>query len=221
MKQKVAVVGAKGKMGSEVVKVLLEDFDVIQIDIGDSIEEAKDAKVIIDFGGAKSSVISAEFAKKQGLALIVGSTGQSEEELKQIRSASSSIPILICSNFSVGIYIEKKISDLILKYVNPEITILEKHHNQKKDAPSGTAIELMQNIKVKTGEEVPILSERGGKEIGTHKIDFYFGDELVSVSHSAFSRGAFSRGVLLATKYMINQTIPKEYHFNDVLENQL
>ncbi len=220
MKEKVAVIGAKGKMGSAVCNILSSEFDVIEIDIKNSIEEAADARVIIDFAGAKSSVKSAEFAKKIGAALIVGSTGQSEKELNKILSVSNSVPVLVCSNFSVGIYLQKKISDLILSYTDAEITILEKHHNEKKDAPSGTALELMKNIKLKTGTEVPILSERGGKEIGTHKIDFYFGDELISVSHSAFSRAAFSRGVLLATRFMLKQKAAKVITFNEVLESK-
>lgn len=219
-KFKVAVVGANGKMGREVCKILQKDFDIIKIDIENSLILAKNADLVIDFAGADSSVESCRFCESVSIPIIIGSTGQSENQILQIQKFSEKIPVMLCSNFSVGVFLQKQISNLILNSVDADITIFEKHHAEKKDSPSGTAIELQKNINSKSDKLVPILSERGGKEIGTHRIDFYFGDELISVSHSAFSRTAFADGVLIAAKFMITKTEPRQYLFEEAINMQ-
>ena len=83
------------------------------------------------------------------------------------------------------------------------ICVFEKHHKNKVDEPSGTAIELASVVFENFGVNPQVLSERGGKEVGTHNIDFYFGDELISISHKAFSRDAFASGVLKAVEFLI------------------
>ncbi len=215
----IAVVGAKGKMGSEICKKLQKTHKIIKIDVENSINNAKTANLVIDFAGAKQSVCTAKFCGENKIALIIGSTGQTNEELKKIEQYTKSIPFMFCKNFSVGIMLLKKMSALILENTDPSITILEKHHIEKKDAPSGTAMDLAEHIKIKSNKHVTILSERGGKEIGTHKIDFYFDDEVISVSHQAFSREAFVSGVKLSAEFMLKQKEAKKYDFEDVIKN--
>lgn len=215
----IAVVGAKGKMGSVVCKKLQKNYEIVEIDIDFPINNAKNADLIIDFASAKSSVLSAKFCAENKIPLIIGSTGQTEKQKKTIEKYSKITPILICKNFSVGVFLQKKISELILNIIEPSITIFEKHHAEKKDSPSGTAIELKGFIEERFNGKVSVLSERGGKEVGTHKIDFYFGDELISVSHSAFSRDSFACGVVLAAEYMLRQSSPKNFNFMDILSS--
>ncbi len=213
----IAVVGAKGKMGSSLCKKLQKNYEIIEIDIDFPLNNAKNADLVVDFAGADSSVLSAKFCSDQNIPLIIGSTGQTEKQTKLINKYSKKTPILVCKNLSVGIFLQKKISELILNIIDPSITIFEKHHAEKKDSPSGTACELKEFIEEKYDGKVSVLSERGGKEIGTHHIDFYFGDELISVSHSAFSRDAFACGAVLACEYMLKQTVPQKYDFMKIL----
>ncbi len=220
-KKVIAVVGAKGKMGACVCKKLQNYYKILEIDIDFPIKNAKSANLIIDFACAESSVNSAEFCCENNIPLIIGSTGQSEEQMLKIYDYTKNIPTLICKNFSVGIFLQKKLSEIILSLVDPSITILEKHHIEKKDCPSGTAIELENFIKKKYDREIPILSERGGREIGTHDIDFYFGNELISVKHQAFSRDAFADGVMIAAEFMLMKKESGQCDFMEILEEYI
>jgi 4-hydroxy-tetrahydrodipicolinate reductase len=221
MKQKirVAVVGANGKMGSVVCETLNDDFEIIKIGRKDDLNNFNNLGLVIDFASAISSVNSAKFAVQRKIPLIVGSTGQTEEERNYILSAGQDIAVMMCANFSVGISkINELISD-ILKLKMSEIAIFEKHHSVKKDKPSGTALDLKRRIEKQSKVKIDVLSERGGQEIGTHKIDFYFGSELISIEHKAFSRKAFADGVLLATKFMTQNASKGVVDFNDVVKN--
>lgn len=219
MKKIIAIVGANGKMGKEICKKLQKKFKIIKIDLNNSLEEAKNSNLIIDFASANSSVETAKFCSKNKIKLIIGSTGQTDFQIKEIEEASNQTPILISSNFSLGIFIQKKISELILSLTNSQISIFEKHHSEKKDIPSGTAILISNHIQSLTGTKPTILSERGGREIGTHKIDFYFGDELLSVTHQAFSRECFACGVVKAVEFMLLVSDSRLYSFDEVLDS--
>lgn len=220
-KQTVAVVGASGKMGCAVCKKLQKFYKLIKIDLKNSISEAKNADLVIDFSTGTNSLCTAEFCKSQRIPLIIGATGQTEEEFEKIKSASSEVPVLICRNFSLGIFMVKKFIELVYKIVLPEVTILEKHHSRKKDSPSGTAIDLREHICKFTLNKPEILSERGGKEIGTHSLDFYFGDELLTISHKAFSRDSFADGVLISARFMLAVTLPGMYSFDEILSKKI
>ena len=203
--KKIIVVGAKGRMGSVVAQTLKDDgFEVLEIDKESPFDENKQADMIIDFASAVSSVESAKFALKHKIPLIIGATGQSIEQKQFILSAGEYIPVLLCSNFSVGIAKLKSLIRDILKLNIENVCIFESHHKNKLDAPSGTALELLDVVNKDFIGDIQVLSERGGMEIGTHKIDFYFGAEKLTVSHQAFSRQAFADGVLIAVKNMAN-----------------
>lgn len=216
MKKKIVLVGAKGKMGFAVSELLKNEYEIVAAKKGDVWDDFK-ADLVIDFGSAESSVLSAEYAFKNKIPLVVGSTGQTEKQLEKIRRVIGVCPLMICSNFSAGIVKMKKCISEILKVKPTEICVFEKHHKRKKDAPSGTAISLAKFISSKTNVPVQMLAERGGEEVGTHKVDFYFGSELVSISHLAFSRNVFAEGAAKAVRFMINQKVPKEYFFDDII----
>lgn len=215
-KKRVLVVGAKGKMGLKVSEILKSDYEIVGVKRGDIWHDFK-ADLVIDFGSAESSVLSAEYAFKNKVPLIVGSTGQSDSDIKKIRRVSEVAPLMICSNFSVGVVLLKKCIDVLMKEKISDICIFEKHHRAKKDIPSGTAISIEKFISSKTNVPVQMLAERGGEEIGTHKVDFYFKSELISVSHTAFSRKVFAEGAAKAVDFLICQKEPKEYFFDDII----
>ena len=219
MKKKVLIVGSKGKMGSAVCEVLKNDYDIICVKERENWAKFS-ADLIIDFGSAESSVLSAEMSFKMGVPLIIGSTGQSKKQLEEIDKLCADVPFMVCANFSVGVVLLKSAIDNILKVKIDEIAIFEKHHREKKDTPSGTAKELLKYILKSQEKEVQMLSLRGGKEIGSHSVSFYFGDELVEVSHTAFSRKAFADGVALAVQFILNQKEAKKYDFESVVKEK-
>ncbi len=217
--KRIAVVGYKGKMGGAVFNQLkVKGFDVVGIDKEDSLEVLTNIDLVIDFGGAESSAISAKWCAKNGVAIIIGSTGQSDEQNEIIANASKNVAVLKAGNFSVGICMMKKMIGVLKDAKLSSICVFEKHHAQKVDCPSGTATELEKVIYENFGVKPQMLSERGGKEIGTHVIDFYFGDEVISVSHKAFSREAFVFGVVKAVEFMLKQNKAKMYCFEDVFD---
>ena len=215
--KKILVVGVKGKMGSAVCNVLKNDYEIVEAKRNGNWADFK-VDLIIDFGSASSSVIAAEVASKMKVPLIIGSTGQSKEQFEKIDKLCAGLPYLVCSNFSVGIVLLKCAIDNVLKVKIDEIAIFEKHHKEKKDAPSGTALSLERFIKDKQNAKVQMLSLRGGKEIGTHKVSFYFGSELLEISHTAFSREAFADGVKIAVDFMLKQKTAKRYDFDEIIK---
>lgn len=249
MNKRILLVGANGKMGRAVRETLQSDYFIVGFDKNDSFSNFKQNQVfdlVIDFGSAESSLLSAEFASKNGIPLIIGSTGQSQHQLVEIYELCKNIPLLICANFSVGIAILKNAICEILKASPTDICIFEKHHREKKDSPSGTAIALKNYIlshikmanesynlqknsettetnfnlqnEIKT-DAIQMLSLRGGKEFGTHKVSFYFENELIELSHTAFSRNAFADGVKLAVNFMLSRAKSEIYSFDEILQN--
>ena len=217
--KKILVVGVKGKMGSAVCEVLKNDYEIIKMGKSDKWGYFS-ADLIIDFGSAESSVLSAKMASKMRVPVIVGSTGQSKAQLEQIDKFCEGLPYLVCANFSVGVVLLKCAIDNILKMKIDEIAIFEKHHREKKDTPSGTAKELQKHILKSQEKELQMLSLRGGKEIGSHKLSFYFGEEVIELSHTAFSRKAFADGVALAVQFIFEQKEAKKYDFESIVKEK-
>ena len=214
-KLKIAVVGANGKMGKFLCEKLNDKFDVLKITRECKLDK-QNVCLVVDFASAESSVESAVWCAKNKVPLIVGSTGQTNFQKDEILKASEKTPILIAGNFSVGILLLKKLLKTVDFELVEDIVIFEKHHKNKKDEPSGTALELENLIRSKTSRHADVLVERGGKEIGTHKIDLYFENELISIKHQAFSRECFADGVLLAVEFMFQQKERKLFSFEDV-----
>ena len=215
--KKIVVVGYKGKMGSVVFETLkAQGFNVFGKDKEDDFDCFCDVSLVIDFGGADSSVESANWCKKHKVNLIVGSTGQTESEMQQIKSVAEHVAVMIAGNFSVGVLMMKKMIELMRFCEVEDVCVFEKHHKHKLDAPSGTAKELQAQIEKQLFKTPQILSVRGGQEVGTHTIDFYFGSEVIEISHKAFSRDAFAKGVVLAVLFMQKVTGCGEFCFEDV-----
>lgn len=215
MKKKIILVGAKGKMGVLLHEKLKDNFEIIAIEKQDNIWQFE-ADLVVDFGSAESSVQSAEFCLQHKTPLIVGSTGQSKSQLEMILKVGKVAPVMKASNFSFGILLLKQIVKELADFAD-EVCLFEKHHKNKKDAPSGTAVELTNIIEKKLEKKIQVSSQRGGEETGTHVIDFYLSGELISISHQAFSREPFVKGAVFAIGFMLNQSQPGVYDFAECI----
>ena len=203
--KKIAVVGYKGRMGSLITKELQKDFDLVKIGRENSLSEVKDVSLVIDFASHESSVVSAEFCLKNNIPLIIGSTGQTKEENKRIEEISKQIRLIKKANFSNGINVLKQFIETVLKLKPERFEIIEKHHKNKKDAPSGTALELEKLIKQNYDGDIKIKCVREGEEMGEHEIVAYFHDEKLSFKHNVFSRDAFVFGLVQDVKTLISK----------------
>ncbi len=193
--------------------IITDDIDVF----------LKNVDTVIDFTVPKSSLDLLEHASKQNKKYILGTTGFTDEEKSLIENYSKEIPILFSSNMSVGMNVLFNLvyqaSKILADY---DIEIIEKHHNKKKDSPSGSALTLAENVasalnislkeNIKHGRE-GIVGERSKKEIGMHAIRggdivgehtvlFAGMGEYVTLSHTATSRINFSNGALMAAKWI-------------------
>lgn len=211
---KIALVGYKGKMGSVVFEALAKNYSVIGIGRNDEICE--NVQLVIDFASAESSAKYAEWCKQRKIPLIIGSTGQNTKQMESILSASKATPIFMAGNFSVGANNLKSALKNLITQDAQDVIIFEKHHKTKKDAPSGTAKEIAKFITHNFNIEPNIVFERGGKEIGTHLVDIYYENELVTIEHKAFSRQAFADGVMKAVKFMQKVTKSGFYSMEDI-----
>ena len=216
------LIGAAGRMGKTVREVAQNDPE-IQIaglcDLGDSIELAmKNCEVAIDFSQADSIDEIGRAASQHGKSLVIGTTGHSQQQRKIIEETAHSVPIVLASNFSVGVnvlfWVTQKAAKLLGSDFNPEI--VETHHKMKKDAPSGTAKTLAELLKGVRNSEIPIQSIRAGDVVGEHTVIFSGPGECLELTHRAANRGIFALGALLAAKWIINKP-PGLYSMQDVL----
>ena len=216
--KKVMVVGYNGKTGSVVFEELAKaGFVVVGKGRNDDFLNPEEIEVVVDFGGAESSVFSAGWCMKNKIPLVIGSTGQTTEQMQVIQSASDCVPVIMAGNFSMGIWFIKKMLKTFKCLSVDDVCIFEKHHKNKKDSPSGTSLELEKKIIEALKVKPQVLSMRGGCEIGTHTVSFYFGDECIEICHKAFSRVAFARGVVLAVKKIKNIDKTGLYSFEDIM----
>ena len=216
------LIGAAGRMG-KTIRELAENDPEIQIaaqcDLGDAIEPAmKNCDVAIDFSQAESIDEICRTASQYGKALVIGTTGHSQQQRKTIESSAQEVPIVLASNFSVGVnvlfWLTQKAAELLSSDFKPEI--VETHHKMKKDAPSGTAKTLAGVLQAVRESEVPIQSIREGDVVGEHAIIFSGPDECLELNHRAASRGIFALGALRAAKWIVNKP-PGLYSMQHVL----
>lgn len=255
----VAVAGAAGRLGSLIVKNVIENSDThlvqafdIQCVDGDAGETAGmgrtgvkitdassienlDADVLIDFTTPDAAVKNIEAASKKGVPVIVGTTGFSEEQKKQIEEYCQKIPAVISPNFSVGVNVFWKIIEYATRFLGDyDIEIVEKHHKFKKDAPSGTAIkiaEVASSILKENGkdrrivyersgerkdDEITVLAIRGGDVAGEHTVHYLGMGEKIEITHAAGSRQAFAGGAITAARWVVGKD-PGLYSMNEVL----
>ena len=170
-------------------------------DCADKIDVKSD--VVLDFSNPSALDSLLEFSIKKSISLVICTTGYSEDQIEKIKKASEKIPIFFSSNTSLGINVMINLSKMAKSILGSEfdIEIIEKHHNKKIDAPSGTAL-----IKRKREKnEIGISSVRCGGIMGEHEIIFASENEILSLKHSISSRRVLAKGALEAVKFIINQ----------------
>lgn len=200
-----------------------------------SIDEFQgEADMIIDFSHHSATNALCTYAESKKLPLIIATTGHTDEEIKLIEDASKSVAIFKSGNMSLGVALVGCLAKIAAKaFPDADIEIIEKHHNQKLDVPSGTALLLADAIKSvkpestynigrhengkRTKNEIGIHSLRMGGEIGTHEIIFAAGSQVITISHESENRALFAEGALSAADFLINQK-PGVYNMDDILE---
>lgn len=243
--------GCNGRMGHVIADLVAAD-DAIEIVAGvDAFGESTysfpvfrslsecnvDADVIVDFSNASAVDGLLDHCASRNIPVVLCSTGLSDEQLDKVKETSDKVAILKSANMSVGVNALIK----VLKEVSPifaaagfDIEIVEKHHNQKLDAPSGTAIALADSIndslrneydyvydrstrrEKRPVKEIGISAVRGGTIVGDHDVIFAGQDEVVTISHRAYSRAIFGKGAIEAAKFLAGKG-PGMYDMSDVL----
>ena len=195
------------------------DFQVKGIDLNS-------LSAVIDFSSPEGFIVSVNFCLKNKLPLISGTTGLKEEHLKLVKIAKKSIPILIAANMSIGIAgLKKSIQEYVLSTsVSSNCKIIEIHHTNKKDSPSGTALEILKFLENLPGSKIDgpidVQSHRIGNIFGIHRIFFENEEGITTFQHIANSRNIFAIGALQAARWISSIEIG-EYFFADFLNKKL
>jgi len=208
---RVWLIGAAGRMGRTVLDLAQGDREIniaAECDLGDAIAPAmKNCDVAIDFSQADSTDEICRAALQDGKPLVIGTTGHSQQQRKTIEQTAQSVPIVLASNFSVGVnvlfWLTQKAAELLGEDFNPEIA--ETHHTMKKDAPSGTAKTLADILRAVRNSEIPIQSIREGDVVGEHIVIFSGPGESLELRHRAANRGIFAGGALRAAKWIVDK----------------
>lgn len=197
-----------------------------------------DADVIIDFSSPKVLDELLCTAKERSLPLVLCATGYTKEQIAKIEKAAEEIAILRSANMSLGINTIVKLVQMatqVLAAADFDIELIEKHHNQKLDAPSGTALlladamnEVLNNEykynydrskehSMRSKKEIGISAVRGGSIVGEHEVLFAGIDEVIEIKHTAYSKSVFGNGAISAAKYMKGKSSGL-YSMKDVIE---
>lgn len=248
---KVIMHGCNGKMGQVISGIVAQDANctiVAGIDICTeqkndypvyaSLSECKEtADVIIDFASAKAVDALLEYSIEKKIPVVLCTTGLSEEQLEKVCVASKEVAVLKSANMSLGVNMLLKLLKDAAKTLAPagfDIEIVEKHHNLKVDAPSGTALALADSIndamdneyeyvfdrskerKAREKKEMGISAVRGGSIVGEHEVIFAGMDEVVEFKHTAYSKAIFAKGAVSAAKFLAGKTAGM-YDMSDVI----
>ncbi|MEE0782037.1 MAG: 4-hydroxy-tetrahydrodipicolinate reductase [Sellimonas sp.] len=243
--------GCNGKMGQVITRLAAEDGNcqiVAGIDTFRGIENTypvfdnlKDcdveADVVIDFSNAKAVDGLLEACCEKKLPVVLCTTGLSEEQLQKVEDAAKETAVLKSANMSLGINLLMRLLKDAAKVLAPagyDIEIVEKHHNKKVDAPSGTALALADAInetqdpqyaycfdrsqerKPREKREIGISAVRGGTIVGEHEVLFAGEDEVIEFKHTAYSKAVFGKGALEAAKFLAG-TPAGRYEMSDVI----
>lgn len=248
---KVLMVGCNGRMG-KVISAIVEKEENMEIVAGvDIVNDPMTAypvfasvgevnipvDVVIDFSSAKNTDALLAYCKETKTPLVLCSTGLSEEQLKNVEETSKEVAILKSANMSLGVNLLIKLlkeATNVLGDAGFDIEVVEKHHNQKLDAPSGTALALADSIneaadgkyhyvydrsqrrEKRDPNEIGISAIRGGSIVGDHDVIFAGQDEVITFSHTAYSRALFGRGAVAAAAYLAGKG-PGFYTMQDVI----
>lgn len=249
---KVLLSGCFGRMGKTIVEASLESdkIEIISgVDILDgesrfpvykSIDECIEAPdVIIDFSHHTSLPAIMKYAVKNNIPAVIATTGHTEEEMKIMRESAEKIPVFFSRNMSIGvnllIALSRKASEFLgLDY---DVEIIEAHHRNKLDAPSGTALMIADAIsetrqstsyvydrherkEKRSSEEIGIHAIRGGSIIGEHEVIFAGKDEVIKISHSAASRSLFASGAIKASEFILDKPAGM-YNMDDMINGMI
>lgn len=248
---KIIINGCNGKMG-QVISRLAEEDENISIaagfDINNKInnsypvfkspeEFTGEADVVIDFSHPSSLTGILDYCKKHNTPVVLATTGFSAEQKAEFKEASKEIPVFFSANMSLGINLLISLTQKAAKLLegNFDIEIVERHHNQKIDAPSGTALAIADSIdevlsypaeyvydrhsvrRKRKGTEIGISAVRGGTIVGDHEVIFAGNDEVIEISHHAASKEVFAVGAIKAAKFMSGKA-PGLYNMNDLID---
>jgi 4-hydroxy-tetrahydrodipicolinate reductase len=239
---RVIITGSNGRMGKTLLACLPQHPELrlaAGVDQGDDLASLIDsADVVIDFSFHSATAGIASLCSQRGKAIVVGTTGHSADDRAQITSFSSRIPMVLSSNFSTGVntlfWLTKKAAEILGPSFDLEI--VEMHHRQKRDAPSGTArtlAEILAEVRqqqlekvlchgregivgARTNTEIGMHSVRGGDVVGDHTVIFAGTGERVELTHKASSRETFANGALRAAQWVVGKQ-PGLYDMQDVL----
>ncbi len=243
--------GCNGRMGQMICNIVKET-DGIEITAGVDVFEGikndfpvypsikyvkTDIDVIIDFSNAKAVDDVLDYAEAKNIPVVLCTTGLSDTQLARVKSISKKTAILRSANMSLGINLLLR----VLKEISPvlaeagfDIEIVEKHHNKKLDAPSGTALALGEAIRSSLSEpyedvfdrserrmarpknEIGYSAVRGGTIVGDHDVIFAGMDEVITLSHTAYSRAVFAKGAVAAAKFLADKPAGM-YDMSDVI----
>lgn len=245
------ICGISGKMGKNVLSLLNGSNDIKAVcgvdTTGDksalppvytSFNDIKEkVDVIIDFSSPAVLKDELEWAERHNVPVVLGTTGYAESHLKLIEKAEKKIAVFKTGNFSLGVNLLVKLVKKAAETLGEEfdIEIIERHHNQKADAPSGTALMLADSANKafengknyvcgregaigKRGKEIGIHAVRGGTIVGEHEVVFAGEDEIITLSHSARSKRIFAAGAIRAAKWICGKPAGR-YDMNNVFEN--
>ena len=246
---KILLSGACGRMGRQVaalaedeqaeiiagVDVRAESYASFPVYPSFSLVQ-EDAQVIVDFSRPEGLSALLSYARAHRLPVVLAATGYNEEDAAAIAQAAKEIPIFRSANLSLGVYVLKTLARQAARLLPDfDIEIIEKHLNQKIDAPSGTALMLYDAVsqpgalpvfgrngrtQKREKNEIGIHAIRGGTVPGEHEVGFYGPSEVVTVSHSAQDRSIFARGALRAARFVASQQ-PGEYSMDDLAKDML
>ena len=246
---KILLSGACGRMGRQVALLAEDEQAVIAAGVDVRAEQGSDfpvypsfslvrekADVIVDFSRPEGLPALLAYALEHRLPLVLAATGYNEEDLAAIRDAAKTVPVFRSANMSMGVYVLRALARQAAKLLPDfDIEIIEKHHNQKIDAPSGTALMLYDAVsspdtlpvfgrngrtQKREKREIGIHAIRGGSVPGDHEVGFYGPSEVVTLAHSAQDRSIFARGALRAARFISSQA-PGEYDMEDLAQSML
>lgn len=251
---KIALSGCNGKMGRVITDIcekkenikIVAGFDINAVKLfdypvyADPMEYTGGADVVIDFSNISCTENLLEYCIKSNTPVVICTTGHSPEQIAQIGNAATKIPIFRSGNMSIGINL---LIDLLYKCTNVlgndyDVEIIEKHHNQKLDSPSGTALMLADAVKKslpynaeyiydrhnirekRKKNEIGIHSVRGGTIVGEHSVIFAGRDEIIEIKHSALSREVFAVGAVDAAAFLAEQKKAGLYDMSHVIKSK-
>jgi 4-hydroxy-tetrahydrodipicolinate reductase len=239
---KIIITGSKGRMGKALIACAAQNPElrvVGEVDQGDDFRGViSKADVVVDFSSHSVTTTLAAICAEHSKALVIGTTGHSEQERSKIEGFSSRVPIVLSSNYSTGVntlfWLTRKAAEIL----GPgfDLEVVEMHHRLKRDAPSGTAktlAEILAQVRKqqleqvirhgrtgivgeRTAEEIGMHSLRGGDVVGDHTVIFATEGERLELTHKAASRDTFAKGALRAAQWVVKQK-PGLYDMQDVL----